>query len=216
MKVKLCGFTESRSLLCAIEHGAAFVGLVFVENSPRNISLTQAKSLRDLIPSSVKKVAVVVNSSPEELKAIRESFEPDFWQFHGQENPNFLQKIRQTFPNQGIIKAFAIDAYFKPSQLKPYENLVDYFLFDGKKPGSGQSFDWQDFSAKFSKIITETSQGSSKKPWFLSGGLNLSNLESAVSITKAKFIDISSGIEEEKGKKSCQLIAELMNKINKI
>lgn len=216
MQVKLCGFTEASSLACAIENDIDFVGLVFVDNSPRNVSLNQAKILGALVPASVKKVAVLVNPSIDDLYLIEQNFAPDLWQFHGQESPDFLAKISAKFPRIAIIKAFAIDNDFMPSNLNHYEQLVDYFLFDGKSPGSGKAFDWQIFSDKLLTAKIGQNTKVLQKPWFLSGGINFENIDEALAITGANLIDVSSGIEEKRGEKSCRLIGELMVKIKKL
>ena len=67
------------------------------------------------------------------------------------------------------------------------------------------TFDW--------KILENFS---SRKDWFLSGGLNIENIEEALKLTGAKMIDISSGIEKIRGQKSSELIEELMKKMNSI
>ncbi len=85
MKVKLCGFTESMSLLTAIDCKVDFLGFVFHQKSPRNISFEQAAKLSALVPASIKKVAVVVNPSLELLRDINSVLQPQYFQLHGQE-----------------------------------------------------------------------------------------------------------------------------------
>ncbi len=205
MKIKLCGFTEEQSLLCAIENQCDFIGLVFVENSARNVDLETANRLGKLIPMKVAKVAVVVNQDLSRLEAIYQSFQPDIWQFHGDEPASFLIEIKEKFPQTKIIKAFKFNENLRISEIKSYESIADFYLFDGQLPGSGVNFDWQNFSALLPKLIAASS-----KPWFLSGGINSENFSSAVKITGAKMIDISSGIEEIRGVKSVRLISEFM------
>lgn len=214
--VKLCGFTERQSILTAIEVGVEFVGLVFVSSSPRNVSIKKAKELSKLIPSSVKKVAVVANPDFKDLQLIAENFAPNLWQFHGQEAPKFIAEVKKIFPKQGIIKAFAIDENFDFNSINGYQGLIDCLLFDSKNPGSGRNFDWKIFSNSAHLLSKVCQEEFLSKPWFLSGGINIGNIEAAINTTKARFVDISSGIEEEKGKKSSKLIIELMQKIRLI
>ena len=78
-------------------------------------------------------------------------------------------------------------------------------MLDNKNPGSGEVFEWsllQDFK--------------SSKPYFLSGGININNIDEAIKIANPDFIDISSGIEETKGIKSSKLIIEILQKIKTI
>ncbi len=205
MKVKLCGFTESASLLTAVNCGVDFLGFVFHQKSPRNISFEQAGKLSLLVPSSIKKVAVVVNPSLKLLHDINLALQPQYFQLHGQETIEQVLLIKNTFPTVKIIKAFSISEKEDLEQSLDFIDLADIFLFDNASGGSGKSFNFtflQNFSCK--------------KNWFLAGGLNSSNILEALKITGAKMVDISSGIEKKRGKKSPDLIIELMTKIKNV
>ena len=90
--------------------------------------------------------------------------------------------------------------------VKKFEDVADFLLLDskvmGENGGSGQKFDW--------KILKNFS---AKKDWFLSGGLNIENIEQSLEIKGVKMLDISSGIEKVRGQKSPELIRQLMKKI---
>lgn len=206
MKIKLCGFTEKESLQTAIAQNCSFLGFVFCEKSPRNISISKAQELAQIVPSGINKVAVVVNETNEVLAEIIKKFQPEFIQFHGNETPEFLKDFKKKFPQTGIIKAFSIKEYSDLLITNNYLNCADLFLFDSKVTGefggSGKKFDWN--------ILKEFS---TPKEWFLSGGLKIENIEEALKITKANLIDISSGIEEIRGKKSSKLIQQFMEKV---
>lgn len=204
MKVKLCGFTQKESLLSAIDANCDFIGFVFYEKSPRFISPESSSSLAKNIPGKIAKVAVVVDSDFDFLEKISQNFAPDFFQFHGAENVNFLHEVRKKFPQIKIIKAFRLNDEKDLQQVKNFEEVADLFLFDSPNPGSGKSFKWEMLK-----------NFSSKKDWFLSGGLNAQNIDKALKISGAKMIDISSGIEKSRGQKSPELIYELMTKIRK-
>ena len=199
MKIKLCGFNDINSLNCAIESHCDFLGFVFVKNSIRNINYQQANIFAKIIPKNISKVAVVVNASINEIEKINHSLQPDFFQFHGKENIQYIQGFKKKYPNIKIIKAFSIQENKDLESIEIFENAVDYFLFDNKLPGSGDKFDWD-----LLKNI------SSQKPWFLSGGINIDNIEDALKKTNARFFDISSGIEKIRGQKSPELIKNLM------
>lgn len=204
MKVKLCGFNDEESVKVAIAEKCDFLGFVFYPKSPRFISVENAAIIASQITPSIAKVAVVVNPDFELLEKISEKFAPNFFQFHGDETPDFLEEVRKKFPKIKIIKAFGISSSKDLDQVKDFENIADLFLLDNKNAGSGESFNW--------KVLENFS---SKKDWFLSGGLNIKNIEEALKIKAVKMIDISSGIEKIRGRKSPQLIRELMAKIRK-
>ena len=110
--------------------------------------------------------------------------------------------MKKIFPKISIIKAISIFSKDDLNKIKNFDNHIDYFLLDNKNPGSGEAFDWkilQDFNLT--------------KPYFLSGGINIKNIDEAIKIVNPKFIDISSGIEEIKGIKSSKLIIEILQKI---
>ena len=209
MLVKLCGFTEENSVKVAIAQKCDFLGFIFYEKSPRYITPQNAAKISRQVPSNIAKVAVVVDCDFDFLEKIVQEFTPDFFQFHGNESVDFLAAARRKFPQIKIIKAFKIFDVQDLESVKDFENYTDYFLFDskvvGEAGGSGKKFDW--------KILENFS---SKKDWFLSGGLNIANIEEALKLTGSKMIDISSGIEKIRGQKSSELIEELMKKMNSI
>ena len=202
IKVKLCGFTQKESLRAAIEAKCDFIGFVFYEKSPRHVTIEDASQLASIIPKEIGTVAVLVNPDFDFLTKIAQNLSPDFFQFHGNENVNFLREVREKFPQIKIIKALRVVDNIDLQQIRSFEDVADIFLFDNANPGSGKSFNWE--------ILKDLSM---KKDWFLSGGLNINNLDKALQTTDAKMVDISSGIEEFRGQKSVRLIQELTAKI---
>ena len=202
VSIKLCGFSEEASLKTAIQSNCDFLGFIFYEKSLRNISMTKAKELFALVPRHISKVAVVVDSDKEFLDEVA-NLGPDYIQFHGHESPEFIEDFQKAYPHIKTIKAFHIRSIHDLAKINDYD-LVDLFLFDSKvhdeMGGSGQAFDW----SVLSDIRID-------KDWMLSGGINISNVNQALSTTKASMLDISSGIEEEKGVKSSQKIIDLLS-----
>lgn len=202
MKVKLCGFTSQETLDLAVSQGCDFLGFVFCEKSTRFISPESAKRISKNVPSNISKVAVIVDPTADLLDEISEKLSPDFFQFHGSETPYFIKSVRDKFPKTKVIKAFRVKEEADLNQTNQFFEVADFFLFDSSAAGSGKKFDWE---------ILRNFQ--SKKEWFLSGGINANNFESAIKTTGTKMIDISSGIEKVKGIKSSELILELMQKV---
>ena len=202
MKIKLCGFTEVKTIETAIDYGCNFIGVVFAKNSIRYVDPNSAKILSKKIPDSVGRVAVVVDETFENLQKINQNFQPNFFQLHGDEDIKYIENLKKIFPKISLIKAFSIFTKNDLNKIKNFDNHIDYFLLDNKNPGSGEVFEWsllQDFK--------------SKKPYFLSGGININNIDEAIRIANPDFIDISSGIEEKRGIKSSKLIIEILKKI---
>ena len=209
IKVKLCGFTQQDSLETAIDCGCDFIGFIFHEKSPRNISFKEARHLGSIIPDNIAKVAVVVDADNDFLHKIADSLNPDILQFHGNESIQYIKNFKEKFPDQAVIKAFAADTEKDIANSLKYHEVCDYFLYDSKTSngfgGSGISFDWKIFNKK-----------TPNKNWFLSGGLNIENIEDAILTSQAPMVDISSGIEESRGHKSNKMIQELMQKIKSL
>lgn len=203
VKVKICGLKTKAAVECAVQTGADYLGLVFFDKSPRNISPNDAKALveyaRALNPN-IAICAVTVNPSDDLLGEINAAITPDFFQIHGDVSPARVLEIK----TQGfkIIYAIGISNPADLAQVAPFELIVDHILFDAKPPkgaanagGFGISFDW-DILADF-----ET-----QNPWFLSGGLKHENLAAAVAATNAPILDVSSGVESAAGVKDLALI----------
>ena len=136
-------------------------------------------------------------------------------QLHGKENPKRCQELRDNF-NLPVIKAFSLSKENDLAKVRRYKNSCDMILLDSKEfeidknpGGNGRAFDWN--------IIKDNESWLNNfKPWILSGGLNNENIFKALNLTKAKAIDISSGIEESHGKKNIDLMEKFIFKVRKL
>jgi phosphoribosylanthranilate isomerase len=196
--LKLCGFTEPTSLQVAIDCRVDFVGLVFVPNSIRMVNAKQADVLAKIIPANVAKVAVVNDLSIQFLQSIWQACKPDFWQIHGNFAWQDLLLLKTQFPQTKIISAFNLASHSDLAKINTFSQVSDYFLLDSASSGAGKNFSWQ---------WLETIQ--LNKPIILAGGINCGNLAEACKV--ADILDISSGIEEQRGIKSAMLIRQTIN-----
>ncbi len=197
--VKICGLTTQEAVDAAVEHGAAYIGFVFFPKSPRNVSPEQAAALTQNLKGGVKKVAVVVNPTDEDLEDIIMHFKPDFIQLHGEESPERCNAI-QLETNIPIIKAIKVKHADDIAEAASYD--TDMVLFDAQPDegaelpgGNGMRFDWE--------LLKGRDFG---KTWILSGGLNTENVAEAIEVTEAPIVDVSSSIEIEPGIKDPDLI----------
>ncbi len=196
MKVKICGLSTPDDVTSSIDAGADLVGFVFFSKSPRNITLDQASTLSSLVPSSVKKVVLTVDPEDYFLKKIISAVDPDLIQLHGRERVSRVSEIREKF-NLPIMKAVGIRGENDLGLLREFSYVSDQILVDAKPVdnqalpgGNGIAFDW--------KIISEFNWG---LPWMLAGGLNAENVATAIELTKAEQVDVSSGVEKSPGVK---------------
>ena len=206
MKLKICGMKYPDNIL---EVGALlpdYMGFIFWEQSARYFD----GELPNL-PKSIKKTGVFVNASREEIAAKATKYDLQAVQLHGQESVAFCQELKEQLGNSiEIIKVFSVADDFDFDQLKPFETVCDYFLFDtkGKLPGgNGTTFDW--------KVLKSYP---SQKPFFLSGGIGLEEIELVNEILQTDLpiyaIDVNSKFEIEPGLKNSKLLSSFAQQIN--
>ena len=192
MKLKICGMKYQENILDVAALSPDYMGFIFYENSPRSID-----TYIPVIPKSIKKVGVFVNESLENVKKKAAQYKLNTVQLHGHEAPEFCRELKSK--GLEIIKVFSIRNEFDFSRLSAYEPFIDFFLFDTKGPnpgGNGFCFDWS--------VLQEYN---SNKPYFLSGGIGVEQLESLKKFknsTAAKqcyAIDINSKFELKPGLK---------------
>lgn len=196
-KVKICGLTEARHVRAAVDAGADAIGFVFAP-SRRQVTADQAAELAVYIPQSVLKVGVFVNAEKSEIQAIYEAVPLDIVQYHGEETPEFIEKV-----GLPAFKAFSIKDSDDAKRASAY-NATPLFDTPGVefKGGSGETFNWD--------ILRET--GLQERPFILAGGLNAENVGEAIRQVNPVMVDISSGVEIEK-RKDEQLIREFIKTV---
>ena len=190
-KIKLCGLRDKESILASSD--ADYIGFVFYQKSPRFINALEAKKLRHYINANQKLVGLFVDADLNLINHISETLNLDIIQLHGNEDSSYIYEIKKL--KKPIIKAIPIKEHSDIMRAREYEKLCDMILFDTKSEsdvsgGTGISFDW-----KLLKGYDSSGE------WILAGGLNKKNVTQALKITKASFIDVSSGVEISRGEK---------------
>jgi phosphoribosylanthranilate isomerase len=203
MKLKVCGLKNRENILEVLAYKPDYIGFIFYEKSPRyagkelNADFTQNISF-------AKKVGVFVNESEINILDHVARFSLDYVQLHGNETLDFCKQIQKNVP---VIKAFGVGEGFDFSSLDAYKDVCTYFLFDSSSKeygGSGKAFNWN-------KLKEYTLQ----KPFFLSGGIDLQNIDEIqnIAIPQLMAIDVNSCFEIEPGIKDISKIKELTTKI---
>jgi phosphoribosylanthranilate isomerase len=206
MKLKICGMKHPDNIL---EVGALlpdYMGFIFWEKSARYFD-----GIIPTLPKSIQKVGVFVNATSDEILEKIEKHDLQAVQLHGNESVEFCETLKKNLPKEiDVIKVFSILDTFDFGILKPFEPVCDYFLFDtkGKLPGgNGTTFDW--------KVLE---QYPSTKPFFLSGGIGIEELEDVKQVLKTNLpiyaIDVNSKFEIEPGLKNIQLCKDAINRIS--
>lgn len=199
-KIKICGMTNMEDAQKAASCGADAVGFVF-SKSPRKIAPPTAKSIIKGLKGQILSVGVFVNESPDEVKKISEYCSLDAVQLHGDECPEYCSGFKRP-----IIKAFRIKDESTLNIIPKYKNVFAYLLdtfSERQYGGTGMAFDWS-LAVKAKKL---------GKPILLSGGLGLTNIESAIKAVIPYGVDISSSVEIRPGKKDHGLMNEIIRLI---
>jgi phosphoribosylanthranilate isomerase len=208
IRVKICGLKEPAHVAAAAEAGAAYVGFVFFEKSPRNVSIAQARDLAVEAPVGVAKVALTVNADDAFLDKLVETVPLDMLQLHGNESPERVAEVRARF-GLPVMKAIGIADAEDVAKIDTYGAVADQLLVDAKPPknadlpgGNGLSFDWRLVNRKYWP-----------RPWMLAGGLTADNVAEAVKMTGARQLDLSSGVESTPGVKDIGMIRAFMKAV---
>lgn len=201
MKIKVCGMRVASNIKDLGGLEIDFIGFIFYNKSSRNVV---ELPLID-IPEKIKRVGVFVNASLEEIEQRANEFSLDYIQLHGDESPEFCKRLEDK--GLTLFKAFAVDDNFDFKILEAYEDCCAYFLLDAKGKsygGNGIQFDW--------RILD---QYTSKKPFFLSGGIDLNSIESVLALDLPRLygIDVNSKFELSPALKDISKIEELVKKI---
>ncbi len=187
IQVKICGLSTPETIEASLSAGADYLGFTFFPRSPRHLSFETAATLAALVPSSALKVALTV----------------DVLQLHGHETPERLIDLKARY-GITLMKAIGVAEPDDPLRAAIYRDSADLLLFDAKPPksmvdalpgGNGRAFDWSLIAGHRPDM-----------PWMLSGGLNASNVAEAIQMTGAEAVDVSSGVEDQPGRKTPDLI----------
>ncbi|MCB1681739.1 MAG: phosphoribosylanthranilate isomerase [Alphaproteobacteria bacterium] len=211
-KVKICGIQEEETLRVALDAGADFIGLVFHPPSPRHVGVEQAASLAQIIKDfsvSKKIMSVGLFVDPEDriLDEILSTVSLDMIQLHGSETAERVWLVNQK-TKLPVIKALSVSTEDDFKRVSAYENVVDWLLFDAKPAdpdlpgGTGRTFEWSLLDGwTFSR------------PWMLSGGLNADNVLEALSVLSPDAVDVSSGVESQRGVKDAGKTRAFISKV---
>ena len=199
--VKVCGITEPRGLDAAISAGARYIGFVFFPPSPRHLNTDAARLLALAVPPGVVKVGLFVDAADSEVDQVLERVPLDMLQLHGHETPERLQELRAR-TGLPIMKALGLATKDDLAALDIWSRVADQILVDARPPadaplpgGNGLAFDWRLLEGRRWSL-----------PWMLAGGLTPDNVAEAIARTRARQVDVSSGVEATPGLKDAARI----------
>ncbi len=207
MIIKICGIQNQDTLICCENNSINFFGMIFYPKSPRNITIENANKLNKISEKlNINGVGVFVNKDVNELEEIIKYVNLKYVQLHGSEDELYIKNLKKF--GVKIIKSISVSSEDDLQKINNYQT-ADYFLFDYKPKknelpgGNSKSFDWNILKS----LKTD-------KPWFLSGGINLNNIQQILVDINPCGVDLSSGVEKELGIKDNRIINNFIEKLN--
>ena len=202
VRSKICGITRIEDALAAVAAGADAIGLVFYAKSPRAVNVQQARAIIAALPPFVTTVGLFVNAGRCELGEILDAVPLDLLQFHGDESAADCEGYHRPYIKALRVKAgddiaAACLAYPRASGI-----LLDTYV-EGVPGGTGEAFDW-----------SLVPQGLNK-PVILAGGLTPQNVATAIAQVRPYAVDVSGGVEQDKGIKDPAKIHAFMQAVRR-
>ncbi len=201
VRVKICGITRSDDALEAARLGADALGFVFYPPSPRFVSTARAAEIVATLPPFIASVGLFVDADPAAVEAVLREVPLDLLQFHGAETPAQCARFGRPW-----IKALAvvpgIDLLQSAAVFRDGRGLLLDAFVPGTPGGSGRTADWA--------LIP----GQMPVPVILAGGLHPGNVGSAIRAVRPWAVDVSSGVEREKGVKDHRKLAAFMQGVH--
>jgi phosphoribosylanthranilate isomerase len=203
-QIKICGITNVEDAVWAVEAGADALGLNFVEQSPRFVTLERGGEIANAIPEGVDLAGVFVNANLDEMLAVAERLQLDYIQLHGDEPPDRLMEL----VGHKVIRAFRCQSNSSDSILdyleicqqlgcSPSAALVDAYE-PGRYGGTGKTLNWSDVR-RLGTLVGGV-------PLVLAGGLSPSNVAGAIADARPNAVDVASGVEASPGHKDRSLL----------
>ena len=202
-KVKFCGMRRPQDAALAAEIGASYVGAIFAD-SPRRVSVDEARAVFDAAGSRVKRVGVFGTNDATEIARISDAVRLDVVQLHSDPTSSEVEQIRKLFHGD-VWAAIRIVGSHIPSSAETLFEIADAVVLDARSEkalgGTGQALPWDALAADLAR-----DRGSSAV--VLAGGLKPTNVASAIRTLAPDIVDVSSGIEESPGVKDPWLMRE--------
>ncbi|MBD3671460.1 MAG: phosphoribosylanthranilate isomerase [Gammaproteobacteria bacterium] len=201
-RIKICGITSPEDGVAAALAGVDAIGLVFYDKSPRAVSLEQAQLICGALPPFIQTVGLFVDADADAIRQTLQQVPIDMIQFHGDEC-----SVDCGIFGRPYIKAITMHEGVKVEGFAAtYRDAAGFLLdahADQARGGTGQSFDWSQFPQDVDK------------PLILAGGLTPENVFEAVRQTRPYAVDVSSGVEIDKGIKDAQKIIRFVEEVRR-
>jgi phosphoribosylanthranilate isomerase len=186
--IKVCGLRTVEAIEAAAGAGADAVGFVFHEPSPRHLDCAQARALAAAVPAGVDKVAVFMHPSQALVDAALDAVRPDWVQTDAEDLPMLALPAAQR-----VLPVYRTSRIAEPVRARR-------ILLEAARSGAGERADWSSAAALARAIEV-----------VLAGGLDVANVGAAVESVRPFGVDVSSGVERNRGVKDVALIREFVS-----
>jgi phosphoribosylanthranilate isomerase len=202
-RVKICGITRVEDALAAAHSGVDAIGLVFYQLSPRHVSIELAAQLVTALPPFVSGVGLFVNADTSFVRDVLARVPLDLLQFHGDETPEYCGQFGKPYLKAICVKK-GVDLLQCAERFHSAKGLLLDAHVEGIAGGTGATFDWALIPHRLSL------------PVILSGGLAAENVAAAIKQVRPYAVDVSSGVEANRGIKDAAKIAAFINEVKRI
>jgi len=210
VQAKICGLSTPEAVQAALDGGAAYMGFVFFQPSPRNLAPETAARLAAPVRGRARVTAVTVDPDDALLDRLMTTLRPDMIQLHGRETPARTAAVRDRTGAE-VMKALPVAEAGDLKAADTYADAADRLMFDAKAPpgaalpgGNASTFDWTLLKGR-----------RFDRPWFLAGGLDPWNVVEAIGASGAPLVDVSSGVERGPGYKDPALISAFLEAVRR-
>ncbi len=199
VRVKICGFTRAQDAHQAALLGADAIGLVFYPSSPRHVEVAQAQAIAAALPPFVTLTALFVNASVDQVRTVLAQVPVDLLQFHGDETPTYCQAFGRPYLKAVRMKE-GVDLHDMAQHYASAQGLLLDTYVSNMPGGTGLAFDWQRIPSTVNK------------PLILAGGLTVDNVTTAIAQARPFGVDVSGGVEAQKGIKDWNKMADFIQR----
>lgn len=181
--VKICGLRDVPMIEVALDAGADAIGLVFAE-SPRAVGLEQARVLAEAVRGQADLVAVLRHPAPDLVDRVLHEI-----------RPTWLQTDAVDFESLSLPEHSRALPVYRDSDPIDAALATSVLLYEGANSGTGETADW-----------ARAEQLAPGRQLVLAGGLSPDNVVDAIQAVRPAGVDVSSGVERERGIKDPQAI----------
>jgi phosphoribosylanthranilate isomerase len=203
-RIKICGIKRPQDAELAAQLGVDAIGLVFYAASPRFVDTDQAQLVVRATTPFVNCVGLFLDATADYVGSVLSAVDLDLLQFHGRESKEFCE----SFGKKYLKSVPMLDAVDLAVFMARYPSASGFLLDavqDGEAGGQGRTFSWSDIP----KELTASMQ----QPLILAGGLSPENVAEAIRVSGCCAVDVSSGVESEKGVKSAEKMRQFVNNV---